>query len=258
MADGKPEQSYVGRHADYYDVIYAQKDYQGEAQFVHGQLARYGAQPGPLLELACGTGSHARELARLGYQVTATDYSEDMLRVAQAKPGAAAVRFERLDMRELGRRQWRFPAIICLFDSIGYVASNAALAQVLEGVRSTLTDGGLFLFEFWHAPAMLRHHEPTRVRRFALPDAELVRITETRLDAAAQLASVAYDLIELRSGGGFQRVREVQTNRFFFLPEMTAYLAAAGLELLAAHAGFAEGGTIDEATWHIVAIARAT
>jgi len=254
------ESSYVGRHADYYDVIYADKDYAGEARFVHTLLQRHGVTtPGALLELACGTGRHACEYAALGYDVTATDYSDDMLRVARQKRGGAAraIEWRRLDMREVGRNGRQYPAIVCLFDSIGYVRTNESVSQVLAGVRESLAPGGLFVFEFWHAPAMLRGHDPVRVRRLQLPQGELVRISETHLDAASQLASVSYELIELSSSGGYSRIRETQVNRFFFLPEMTAYLANAGLELLATHAGFNEDGAIDADTWHIVAVARA-
>jgi SAM-dependent methyltransferase len=254
------ESSYVGRHADYYDVIYAGKDYAREARFVDSLLRQHGAtRPGALLELACGTGRHAREFAALGYDVTATDYSDDMLRVARQKCADAprAIQLRRLDMREVGAEVSRYPAIVSLFDSIGYVRDNAAVAQVLMGVRQVLAPGGLFVFEFWHAPAMLRGYDPARVRRFQLPAGELVRISETRLDVAAQLAHVSYDLIELRSTGEYVRLRETQVNRFFFLPEMTAYLQASGLELLAAHAGFDASQSIDADTWHIVAVACA-
>lgn len=260
MAEQPTAVSYAGQHAAYYDLIYGAKDYRSEASFVHQLLVRFGAGPGTrMLELACGTGSHALEFSGLGYDVTATDYSESMLRVARAKTSGQSrpIGFHKLDMRELAAFEGSFGAIVCLFDSIGYVQTNEALMRVLAGVRSKLADGGLFVFEFWHAAAMLRSFEPTRVRRFALPEGELLRITETRLETSRQLATVAYELIELRNDGGFSRVREVQVNRFFLLQEMASYLVANHLELLAAHAGFSAAGVIDETTWHIVAVARA-
>jgi SAM-dependent methyltransferase len=254
------ESSYLGRHADLYDVIYSGKEYSSEAAFVDTLFRRHGAAPrGAMLELACGTGTHAVEFAELGYDVTATDYSEDMLRIAGPKCGRAGRRIElqRLDMRELGSLGRTFPAIACLFDSIGYVRTNEAVAQVLAGVRKALAPGGVFVFEFWHAPAMLREHDPTRVRRMRLGEGELLRISETSLDTARQLAEVRYELVDLRPDGTYTRIVETQVNRYFFLPEMTEYLRVAGLELLAAHAGFSEVTDIDMNTWHIVAAARA-
>src|SRR5262252_9714364 len=78
--------SYIGRHAELYDVFYADKPYEAEAVFVH-QLIQQNSLTGSrsLLELACGTGSHAFVLERLGYQIEAIDYSADMIAVAQRK-----------------------------------------------------------------------------------------------------------------------------------------------------------------------------
>jgi SAM-dependent methyltransferase len=252
--------SYLGRHADYYDVFYAGKDYAAESAFVDRVLAGAGRPVRRVLELACGTGAHAFHLERFGYEMVSTDYSEDMLRIARQKGTAAGskVRFERQDMRTLEPHLAGFDAAIALFDSIGYVRDDASVAAVLAGVRRALAPGGIFLFEFWHAPAMLRGYDPVRVRRWPRGDGELVRISETTLDGQARLASVRYDILDLRGDGTFERVQETQVNRFFTVTEMRAFLEAAELEPLRFHAGFHSSERIDDSVWHVVAVARRT
>jgi SAM-dependent methyltransferase len=251
--------SYAGRHADLYDVIYAGKDYRSEARFVHEVMQRHATgRISKALEIACGTGSHALQLQALGYEVTASDYSTDMLRVAgdKARRANARIRFLQQDMRRLDADLRDFDAVICLFDSIGYVQTNDGVMQVLRGVRNALRAGGLFVFEFWHAPPMLHSYDPVRVRRYPIADGELLRITETRLNVASQLATVEYELLELMSDGTYRRLREAQVNRFFELQEMGKLVQEAGLELAAAYAGFSHDQVIDESTWHIVAVAK--
>ncbi len=46
-----------------------------------------------LLDVGCGTGRHAIELAKAGARVTGVDFSGGMLDKARAKPGAESVRF---------------------------------------------------------------------------------------------------------------------------------------------------------------------
>ncbi|HEY2400385.1 MAG TPA: class I SAM-dependent methyltransferase, partial [Steroidobacteraceae bacterium] len=54
-------------YAAYYDLLYRDKDYPGEARYVQSLLRRHGVSDGDLLELGCGTGRHAEQLVRLGF-----------------------------------------------------------------------------------------------------------------------------------------------------------------------------------------------
>ena len=226
---------------------------------MHQCLQSYSQEPvHRLLELACGTGRHAFELEKLGYQIVATDYSEDMLACARRKAheSGSSVRFERQDMRSLNVVGEPFDAAICLFDSIGYVETNDALFDVMRGVHHHLRPKGLLILEFWHAAAMLRDYDPIRVRRWSLPEGELIRISETELDCVRQLATVTYTINELRGDGTYQSLKETQTNRYFLVQEMSGWLSVSGFSPVEWFAGFAGNTTITERTWHIVGLAR--
>ena len=251
--------SYIGRHAELYDTLYADKPYAEEAAFVHQCLQQCSVgTTRRLLELACGTGMHALALEKFGYEVVATDYSEDMLACARRKAAkvASSVDFRWQDMRALDIADRPFDAAICLFDSIGYVETNEAIMQVLQGVRRHLRRHGLFVFEFWHAAAMLRSYDPMRIRRWSTPAGELVRISETELEYAKQLARVTYTIYELHHDGTYTSLKETQTNRYFLVQEMAAWLSGCGFAPLKWFAGFAPDDNITEQTWHIVATAR--
>lgn len=251
--------SYLGRHAELYDLFYADKPYAAEAGFVHDLLQRHAQGPTRrVIELACGTGRHALALEELGHEVVALDYSESMLAVARRRAASAGskVEFRLGDMRALEFDGPPADAVVCLFDSIGYVGTTEAVEGVLAGVRAHLRPGGLFVFEFWHAAAMLRSYEPTRVRRFRDGEREVIRISETALDAARQVAAVTYTILVLGRDGRYERIEETQTNRFFLLQEMESLVGRAGLAPVAWHAGFSPSQRIDEATWHVVGAVR--
>ena len=81
-----------------------------EVDFLMGELA---LAPGMrVLDVGCGPGRHAHELARRGVTVHGIDISQRFvdLAVASAPPGAT---FERLDAREM-RFDAEFDAVICL------------------------------------------------------------------------------------------------------------------------------------------------
>ncbi|MFZ5910096.1 MAG: class I SAM-dependent DNA methyltransferase [Chloroflexota bacterium] len=254
-----PDTSYAGRHAELYDLFYAQKPYAEEALFVHECIQKYAQGPAHfLLDLACGTGSHAFEFERFGYQVVAVDYSADMLEQARHKAmkNNSRVQFCQQDMRLLNVSERPFDIVTCLFDSIGYVATNENILQVLKGVHSHLKPNGIFIFEFWHAPAMLNNYEPLRIKRWNQIDRDILRISETELDHARQLAHVSYTVYELFADGTYSTFKEKQTNRYFLLQEMRALLATGGFEPLKAFNGFCEDELITDATWHVLMTAR--
>ena len=251
--------SYMGKHAELYDVFYADKPYEEEAAFVHQMLQQY--CPGTsrrLLELACGTGTHALEFEKFGHEIVAVDYSEDMLAIARQKADkvSSSVDFRWADMREMDLAVGPFDAAICLFDSIGYVETNEAIMQVLQGIRKYLRPSGLFIFEFWHAGAMYSGYDPVRVRRWSISGGDLVRISETELEYDKQLARVAYTIYDLRQDGTYTQLKETQTNRYFSVQEIGHYLASCGFKPIKWFSGFTENENINRDTWHIVAVSQ--
>ena len=108
------------------------------------------ARPGSrVLDLACGTGGHALELARLGRRVTGVDLDEAMIRLAQAKAsGVPGVEFQVLDMRQAGRRlEAGFDLVFCIGNSIVHLDSEEAIAGVLADCRRLLDPRGALVVQ---------------------------------------------------------------------------------------------------------------
>ncbi len=141
------------RSADYYDAIYAWKDYAGEARRIRALVARFGpSRARTLLDVACGTGSHLARLRRW-YEVTGVDRDPAMLRVARRKlPGVRLVRAP-MQTFDLGRQ---FDVVTCLFSAIGYVPGRRDLRRTARRLAAHLAPGGLALVEAWLTPGQYR------------------------------------------------------------------------------------------------------
>src|SRR4051812_19274508 len=112
------------RYGTYYDLLYRDKDYSGEAEYVVKTLRSASPVARNLLEFGSGTGRHGRLLAQYGFQVFGIERSEAM--VAAASKMSAEVpntegRFDCMqgDIRsvKLGRS---FDAVVSLFHVISY------------------------------------------------------------------------------------------------------------------------------------------
>jgi SAM-dependent methyltransferase len=252
--------TYTGKFSEVYDLFYAHKTYTQEAQFVQSLLRRFGDKPNQkILELGCGTGTHSFLLEDFGHEILATDLSPDMIEKAIQKAGVrgSKIKFEAQDMLELDQPERPFDALICLFDSFCYILDNDDVEEVLRRVHDHLKPGGLWIFEFWNAAAMINHLDPIRIKRLAHGDEEIVKISEAELDYQHQLYKVKYTLYEMHADGSCQTYTEGHTNRFYQIQEMGYFLTRAGLTPLKWYAGYTEDETITVDTWNIICVAQA-
>jgi len=100
-----------------------------------------------VLDLACGTGRHAIELTRRGYQVVGFDLSLAMLAKAadEAQDRDQRINFVQGDMREM-TFDGTFDGVYCWSTSFGFFEEEKN-AGVIENVRKALKPGGQVLLD---------------------------------------------------------------------------------------------------------------
>jgi 2-polyprenyl-3-methyl-5-hydroxy-6-metoxy-1,4-benzoquinol methylase len=144
-------------YAKYYDIIYADKDYGKECDFLEEIFKKYlKSKPKTILDCGSGTGGHAILLAKRGYEVTGIDLSEEMINIAKEKASKNNVNvdFHVMNLCNL-RLNKKFDACISMFNVIGYITNNNDLLNALSNIREHLKKGALFIFDFWYGPAVL-------------------------------------------------------------------------------------------------------
>ncbi len=114
-----------------------------------------------VLDVPCGDGRHAVELAARGCRVTGVDLSAGQIAAARARPAAAGPPVEWLlaDMRELPGPA-AFEAAYCFGNSFGYIDPAASL-DFLRAVVRALVPGGRFALQTGMvAESVLAHFAP--------------------------------------------------------------------------------------------------
>jgi SAM-dependent methyltransferase len=111
---------------------------------------------GAILDLACGTGRHAVELATRGYEVVGFDLSLAMLSRAgdEAQDRGVKLNFLQGDMREMSFEE-QFDGIFCWNTSFGYFEEEKN-AQVVQKVHRALKTGGMFLLDVINRDFLVR------------------------------------------------------------------------------------------------------
>jgi SAM-dependent methyltransferase len=217
-------------YAEYYDLLYGDKDYSAEAAYVSRLLRARGGNKNRVLELGCGTGGHALEFARLGYQITGVDLSERMLEGARDRCSQVGGRFVHGDVRNL-RLSERFDCVLSLFHVASYQTSNADIEGMLRTAAVHLEPGGVFIFDFWYGPAVLSVRPSTRIRRLENSRVQVTRLAEPVIHFQENVVDVNYEiLVQPKDGRPLERVNETHRMRYFFVPELSYMLRQAGFE----------------------------
>lgn len=133
------------RFAQFYDALTENVDYQVRSQYLTDLFLHYGGHIDGILDIGCGTGELAKQLAEKGYRVTGLDLSDDMLTIAAAKEIPNAF-FYHGDMTDFTLPE-AFDACICTLDSLNHLPDLEAVTACVQCVYKALKPGGLFLFD---------------------------------------------------------------------------------------------------------------
>lgn len=249
-----------GAYASFYDAFYAEKDYPREVDYLETVFSQHGIRAGAgVLDLGCGTGSHAVLLAQRGFRVLGVDRSAEMIVRAERKARESGVdcAFRVADARSTDLHT-TFDAVIAMFAVMSYQCTNSDVTAAFTTARKHLVTGGLFVFDVWFGPAVLAQRPGVRTLVVTTPEGESVtRTARPKLDLVRQTVQVDYEVVRSREGVVLERIEESHTVRFFFPQELVHFLACTGFEMLALGPFLDLGREPTEADWNVSVVARA-
>ena len=210
--------------AELYDLIYASfKNYEAETDRVFELLSRTCPGLHTVLDVACGTGEHARLLAeRHGLSVDGIDLDPTFIEIARHKhPSGRFVVADMCDF-DLGRR---YDAVLCLFSSIGYLRTIDRVTRAIGRFRAHLEPEGIIVVEPWFPPGVMTYgYTSTDVGEG--DGLRVVRRARTEIDGNLSRLLFEYDITQ---NGHTRHASEVHELGLFTLDEMRGAFEANGL-----------------------------
>lgn len=239
-------------------------------------LSAFGIEGERVLDVACGEGSFAVELARQGYDVTGFDASTGMIEHARGAASDAGVSVgfavadaRRFDPSELpepgvaaasepdrpdrtGTGMGRFDVATAWFDSVNHLLTKDAVEAAFERIATALGEKGAFVFDV-NPPsrfAKLEDRERTVVRD---TEDQFEAYTDVSYDETAGLLSVEITCFE-RTGDGWERFETQYRERGYEIETLRQLLQTAGFDQITASASPVERiDTINSKRIYIVA-----
>ncbi len=224
--------------AEYDDLIYSTfKDYAGEAAIIAELLRKLNPECRTVLDVACGTGEHARLLAGHRFEVDGLDLDAAFVRIARLKHPAG--RFFEADMGDF-RLPHRYDAVMCLFSSIGYLMTLDRVTRALTCFRDHLTPGGIVIVEPWFGPGGL---DPNRVSK-STGEKDGIHVTRSsRVAVDGRVSRLFFDY-EITDSSGTRAVSETHELGLFTTSELLDAFRQAGLDTTFDPRGLTDRGLV--------------
>jgi SAM-dependent methyltransferase len=236
------------KYAEYYDALYADKDYASESLFIDKILKRYlGNHPVSILEFGSGTGRHAIELCRLGNSVLGIEPSKAMISAAKSHPGFKLIEGDIRTETEHGS----FDACIAMFHVISYLGDLDEVRKAFKNAARNLRRGGLFAFDVWHAPAVKHIGATDRSKEVKATGFTIRRqATATDFEGTNQV-NVNFRISVTDAEGNTEVITEDHLMRYFWQMELKEIGDECGFSLRDTMESFS-GDSASNETWSVM------
>ena len=248
-----------GKYAHFYDSIYQDKNYKKECDFLEKLFKKFSRKKiQTILDLGCGTASHDILLAKRGYDITGIDMSNEMLKIAEQKIKKENLKIDlhKGNIQTI-RLHKKFDAVISMFDVMGYQITNKAFEETLLTAGTHLEKGGLFIFDAWFGPAVLKDRPKNNTKTVYNAKGEKVtRDSKCKTDILNQIVEVRFETKKYSKKELVIINKECHRMRFFFLNEIRILLNKSGFNIKGICPLFKHEEVVTEDDWKIVVVSE--
>jgi SAM-dependent methyltransferase len=217
-------------YAQFYDMLYKDKDYESESNYIISLIKKYNPEAKSILDLGCGTGRHAELFSNKGFIVLGVDQSKYMLNEAMNRKNnnldfiEGDIRFLKLDKK--------FDVVTALFHVLSYQITNKDVESLIRTAYNHLNKNGLFIFDFWYGPAVIIQKPEVRIKELENDNVKFIRVAKPMIDYSRNVVKVCYKIFVVdKKNKTFLEHEEIHSMRFFFDPELELFIENIGFKL---------------------------
>lgn len=183
-----------------------------------------------VVELGCGTGSFAQEMAGRGYDIMGIDNSEQMLQIAIDKRDKSGydIMYLEQDMREFELYSTA-GTFLSVCDSVNYLTDPKDVVKMLSLVNNYLYPGGIIIFDF---NTVHKYRDVIGDTTIAEDREDCAFIWDNWYDSDTFINEYDLTIFVHEEDDRYRRFSETHFQRGYTLDEMIGLVEASGMDLV--------------------------
>lgn len=232
-------------YGHYYNLLYKDKNYAKESKYIKHLIDRFGKKKKELLEFGSGTGDHGRYLVKSGFKVHGIEISQEMINLSKKIKGFSC---QQGDITKVNMKK-TYDCVLSLFHVVNYLNTNKKINAVFYNAANHLNKDGLFIFDFWYTPAVIKQKPGIRIKRSKNKKVKITRIAEPKIYHDQSRVDVKYNFfLQNLNNGLINFFEEVHPLRHFNLIELKEIGKKNNFKLVNSEE-FITGAKLSDQTW---------
>lgn len=222
-------------YAKYYDIINRDKKYIKESRFLDKLFKRF-KNINTVLDVGCGTATHALLLEKMGYNIFGADISQEMLKIAKnkIKKAKSNIKIIKQDMRNLKFRQ-KFDAVVCMFHTLNHLPTNKDILNAIESSHIVLKNKGIYVIDMGQFKIKKSKEELTVQDSYKSKKLMFLVAAHHHYNSKSQLQQTKWIYIIKQKNKISCNVSGIVNTKAVSFTEIKNMLSKAGFRLLSSH-----------------------
>jgi ubiquinone/menaquinone biosynthesis C-methylase UbiE len=214
------------KYAKIYDLLNKSKNYKKEINYFLKILKNLNLKNFKnILDVGCGTGSHASYLKKKGFNISGVDISSKMLKIARKKN--PKIKFKNIN----SKISKKFDICYSFFHVVSYLDTNKKLNDFFKYVSLALIKNGYFIFDFWHKNSVIQSPPKEKIKLIQNKKLKIIRQTRFEHIKKKEIIKVFFTFFLLNKKK-FECFEETHKMRYFSQNKLNIFLKKNNLKII--------------------------
>ena len=242
---------------EYYDKLYAAKDYDSEVKTLLRLFDNLSAAPvRRILDVGCGTGRHARALAAAGMEIVGVDRDSGAIEIARSHVADISPRPTFLAGSVSDVHEFNFDAAVSLFNVVNYIMDVPELLGFFGAIRDRLRPSAPFIFDCWNGIAAILSPPSRKITEVVCADEKITAETLPVVSLLSQRVELT-SRVQVHASGTLRHDFPHRYEHRLWMPQdLKDFLKMTGFEVLSLSSWAQPGVPAEPETWKVLFACR--